>query len=149
MIYLLLQLLVHCHVTGNKWLTYINILIKKGAPSIGKKKDPLFLVVLMCKESEDGKPQGAFVQMVAGAPEPMTVLTFNWPLDDVERFCTKQQKCTVLSIDLTFNLSDFCDCHNISSHPVEEFQWQSSCDDGAYFCASAKCLKLIVSLHHH
>ena len=80
---------------------------EKGASSIGKKKDPLFSVMLMCKESEGGKPQDAFVRMVAGTPEPMTVFTFNWSLGDVERFCTKEQKCTVLSIDPTFNLGDF------------------------------------------
>lgn len=75
--------------------------------SFSKKKDPLFSVMLMCKESEGGKPQDAFVRMVTGAPEPMTVLTFNWSLHDIERFCTKEQRCTVLSVDPTFNLGDF------------------------------------------
>ena len=37
-----------------------------------KKKDPLFSVMLMCKESEGGKPEDSFVRMVSGAPEPMT-----------------------------------------------------------------------------
>ena len=36
----------------------------------------------------------------------MTVLAYNWSLDDIERFCTKSQ-CTVLSVDPTFNLGDF------------------------------------------
>ena len=45
--------------------------------SLSKKKDPLFSVMLMCKEIENGKHQDAFVCIVAGAPEPMTVLTFN------------------------------------------------------------------------
>ena len=71
-----------------------------------KKKDPLFSVMLMCKESEGGKPQDSFVRMVSGAPEPMTVLAYNWSLDDIERFCTKSP-CTVLSVDPTFNLGDF------------------------------------------
>ena len=46
------------------------------------------------------------MRMVSGAPEPMTVLVYNWSLDDIERFCTKSP-CTVLSVDPTFNLGDF------------------------------------------
>ena len=70
---------------------------------LSRKKDPLFSVMLMCKESEGGKPQDSFVRMVTG---PMTVLAYNWSLDDIERFCTRTQ-CTVLSVDPTFNLGDF------------------------------------------
>ena len=51
--------------------------------SFSKKKDTLFSVMLMCKESEVGKPQVAFVWIVTGAPEPMTVLMFNWSLNDI------------------------------------------------------------------
>ena len=80
---------------------------KETSCSFGKKKDPLFSVMLMCKESEGGKPQDAFVRMVTGAPEPMTVLAFNWSLNDIERFCTKQHQCTTLTVDPTFNLGDF------------------------------------------
>ena len=36
----------------------------------------------------------------------MTVLSFNWSLNGLERFCTKE-KCSVLSIDPTFNFGDF------------------------------------------
>ena len=71
-----------------------------------RKKDPLFSIMLMCKESEGGKPQDSYVRMVSGAPEPMTVLAYNWSLNDIERFCTKG-RCTVLSIDPTFNLGHF------------------------------------------
>ena len=52
----------------------------------GKQKDPLFSVILMCKESEGGKTENAFVRIVSGAPEPMAVLSFNWSLNDLERF---------------------------------------------------------------
>jgi len=62
----------------------------------GKKRDPLFSVMLMCKESEGGKAEDAFVRSVSGAPEPMTVLSFDWSLNDLERFCTSRQ-CTVLT----------------------------------------------------
>ena len=93
----------------------------------GKQKDPLFSVILMCKESEGGKTEDAFVRIVSGAPEPMTVLSFNWSLNDLESFCTNQQ-CTVLSVDPTFNLGDFyvtvtTYCHlllenSCGNHPV-------------------------------
>jgi len=78
-----------------------------GTSVFTKKKDPLFSVMLMCKESEGGKPGDAFVRLVSGAPEPMTVLTFNWSLNDVERFCTTDKQSTVLCVDPTFNLGDF------------------------------------------
>ena len=44
---------------------------------LAEKKDPLFSVTLMCKESQGGKPQDSFVRMVSAAPEPMTVLVYN------------------------------------------------------------------------
>ena len=71
-----------------------------------KSSDPLFAVMLMCKESEGDKQEKSFVRMVTGAPEPMTVLAYDWSLEDIQRFCTQQQ-CTVLSVDPTFNLGDF------------------------------------------
>ena len=79
---------------------------KEDRHTLSKKKDPLYAVMLMCKESEGGKAQDSFVRIVTGAPEPMTVLTCDWSLYDIERFCTRDQ-CTVLSIDPTFNLGAF------------------------------------------
>ena len=75
-------------------------------PLIGKRKDPLFAVMSMCKESEGKGTAEHFVRIVTGAPEPMTVLCFDWSLNDLERFCTGEQH-TVLSVDPTFNLGDF------------------------------------------
>ena len=75
-------------------------------PLIGKKKDPLFAVMSMCKEIEGKGTAEHFVRIVTGAPEPMTVLCFDWSLNDLERFCTGKQH-TVLSVDPTFNLGDF------------------------------------------
>ena len=46
------------------------------------------------------------VRIVTGAPEPMTVLCFDWSLSDLERFCTSSHHM-VLSVDPTFNLGDF------------------------------------------
>ena len=107
-------------------------------------KDLLFVVMLMCKESEGGKPQDAFGSIVTGAP--MTVLTFNWSLHDIDRFCTKEQQCTVLSFDPTFNLGDFYVIVTAYRHMLLK---NSSGNHFAYLCASAKKLKRIISLCHH
>ena len=72
----------------------------------GKKKDPLFSIMLMCKESQGTKNDDAFVRIVSCAPEPMAVLASNWTLNDLDRFCTSPN-CTVLCIDPTFSLGDF------------------------------------------
>ena len=53
-------------------------------PLIGKKKDPLFAVMSMCKESEGKSTSEHFVRIVTGAPEPMTVLCYDWSLNDLE-----------------------------------------------------------------
>ena len=71
-----------------------------------KKKDPLFAIMSMCKESEGKNTNDHFVRIVTGAPEPMTVLCFDWSLNDIEKFCTGDRH-TVLSVDPTFNLGDF------------------------------------------
>ena len=45
-----------------------------------RKKDPLFSVMTMCKESEGSKTDGHFVRIVTAAPEPMLILSFDWNL---------------------------------------------------------------------
>ena len=103
-----------------------------------KKKDPLFSVMLMCKESEGGKAQDSFVRMVSGAPEPVTVLTYNWSLDDIDRFCTKGQ-CTVLSVDPTFNLGAFDATVTTYRHLLlTNSRGKKPSHDGAYFYSSTK-----------
>ena len=74
-----------------------------GSSLLAGNKDPLFAVMLMCKESEGGKAQGYFVRMVSGAPELTTVLAYNWSLADIERFCTRTQ-CTALNLE-DFNVT--------------------------------------------
>ena len=81
-----------------------------------KKRDPLFSVMLMCKESQ-GKKSEAFVRIVSCAPEPMTVLASDWTLNDLDRFCTTEQ-CTILCIDPTFNLGDFDVTVTTYRHPM-------------------------------
>ena len=77
----------------------------KGSPSV-KSSDALFIVMLICKKNDGGRRDNSFVQMVTGAPEPMTVLAYDWSLDNIQRFCTQPQ-CIVLTVDPTFNLGDF------------------------------------------
>ena len=50
-------------------------------PLAGKKKDPLFAVMSMCKDSDGKGTAEHFVRIVTGAPEPMTVLCFDWSLN--------------------------------------------------------------------
>ena len=71
-----------------------------------KKKDALFSVMLMCKDCDGSGTEDPFIRLVSGAPEPMTVLSFDWLLQDVDRFCGGEEH-TILSVDPTFNLGDF------------------------------------------
>ena len=73
-------------------------------PSIGTKKKSS-AVMTVCKESEGRSTQDHFVHIVTGAPEAVTLLTFDWTLNDLERFCTKNdiQFC----VDPTFNSGAF------------------------------------------
>ena len=50
--------------------------------------DPLFTLMMMCKDGEGSKSPDAFVRIITGAPFPMMVLAFDWTLDDIVRFCT-------------------------------------------------------------
>jgi hypothetical protein len=68
---------------------------ESNEPSIGKKKDPLFAVMTLCKESEGRNTQDHFVRIVTGAPEPMTLLIFDWTL---KRFCTRESHVICLWI---------------------------------------------------
>ena len=69
--------------------------------------DPLFTLMMMCKEGEASKAADAFVRIVTGAPFPMMVLAFDWTLDDLVKFCTHQSLFSIMGVDPTFNLGDF------------------------------------------
>ena len=71
-----------------------------------QQDDPLFSVMFMCK-SEEGKGKDPFVRLVNAAPFPMMVLTHNYSLCDINRFCTNKDKFSVLGVDPTFSLGDF------------------------------------------
>ena len=68
-------------------------------------KDPLFSLMHMCKESEGKGSQ--FIRVVTGAPEPMAILSFDWTLNDLVRFCTNKESFSTLGVDPTFNLGSF------------------------------------------
>lgn len=61
--------------------------------------------MLECKLAQ-GKRE-LFVQDVKAAPEPQSVLFYEWQVDDLVRFCTNNHNFSVLTVDTTFNLGDF------------------------------------------
>ena len=69
--------------------------------------DPLFTLMMMCKEGEGSKSPDAFVRIVTGAPFPMMMLAFDWTLEDLVRFCTSSSSFSILGIDPTFSLGAF------------------------------------------
>ena len=78
--------------------------IRRGSLS---NSDPLYSMMVMCKESEGKNAPEAFVRIVNAAPFPMMVLAFDWTLDDLVRFCTNASEFCVLGFDPTFNLGPF------------------------------------------
>ena len=79
--------------------------IRRG--SLKSTSDPIFSLMMMCKEGEGGKSSNAFVRIVTGAPYPMMLLAFDWTLDDIVRFCTPLSGFSIMGIDPTFNLGAF------------------------------------------
>ena len=69
--------------------------------------DPLFTLMMMCKEEEGSKSPNAFVRIVTGAPFPMMMLAFDWTPEDLVRFCTSSSSFSILGIDPTFSLGAF------------------------------------------
>ena len=55
-----------------------------------KNCDPLYSVMLECKLAQG--TSDVFVQDVKGAPFPMSVLCFDWQLNDMERFLTSNRQ---------------------------------------------------------
>lgn len=47
------------------------------------------------------------MQDVKAAPEPHSVLLYDWRANDLVRFCTNNSNFSVLPVDTTFNLGDF------------------------------------------
>ena len=94
------------------------------ASGISQSSDPLFPVMIMCKESEGAKcdPQSRFVRIVCNTPEPVIVLAFDWTLEDLEQFCTDPEEHVVLSVDPTSNLGSFHVTVTTYQHPMLEYR---------------------------
>ena len=103
-----------------------NLFSSKMRGALPQAVDPLFPVMIMCKESEgaNSDPKSRFVRIVCNTPEPMTVLTFDWTLVDLERFCTDPRNHVVLSVDPTFNLGSFHVTVTTYRHPMLEYRHQ-------------------------
>ena len=81
----------------------VNDIRRKMTPAV----DPLFTLMMMCKEGESSKSPDSFVRIVTGAPFPMMMLAFDWTLEDLVRFCTSSTSFSILGIDPTFSLGAF------------------------------------------
>ena len=46
---------------------------------------------------------------------PMSILCFDWQLNDMEKFLTSNQQFSVLTVDTTFKLGQFCHRDNLSA----------------------------------
>ena len=99
------------------------------------------------KEQSHADP---FIRAVKAAPEPMGVLARDRQLKDMARFCTDDQRFSVLGVDPTFNLGEFSVtvttyCHlqlihrQTNNHPVllgAMLVHQNKTSESYYFLAS-------------
>ena len=69
--------------------------------SPGTNNDDLATLILKCKQ-QSVSPGTAFVREVGAAPEVYAFLANNWQLNDIQRFCTNDENCSILGIDMTF-----------------------------------------------
>ena len=70
-----------------------------------KDHNVLYSVMLECKLAQGS--QELFVRDVKAAPDPQCVLSFDWHLQDMERFLTQPEEFGILTIDTTYNLGQF------------------------------------------
>ena len=70
-----------------------------------RESDVLYSLMLECKLAQ-GKEE-VFVQDVKAAPEPQSVLFFDWQANDIIRCCTNNSNFSILTVDTTFNLGEF------------------------------------------
>ena len=113
--------------------------------SISKHVDPLYSVMMMCKESEGRRNEDAFVRQVNAAPYPMMCLTFDWTLHDLARFCTNPKNFSILGVDPTFDLGDFDACYRHYVSPLDAgakrlTSVKASSSSRAFVCAYAQKL---------
>ncbi len=71
-----------------------------------KPDDDLVTLILKCKE-QSVSPEQAYIREVGAAPETFVFLANNWQLNDIMRFCTDKDNCSILGVDMTFNIGAF------------------------------------------
>ena len=62
-------------------------------------------VMLSCKLAQG--TQDAFVRDVKAAPDPQSILFYDWQICDMERFLTRKSHFGILTSDPTYNLGQF------------------------------------------
>ena len=67
--------------------------------------DPLYSIMLECKLAQGSS--NVFVQDVKAAPFPMSVMCFEWQINDMVRFLTCNHHFGILTIDTTYKLGEF------------------------------------------
>ena len=65
------------------------------------------LVTLLLKCNEQAKSDDAFLREVGAAPETLAFFANNWQLNDIKRFCTDEENCSILGTDMTFNVGAY------------------------------------------
>ena len=70
-----------------------------------KDSNPLYSIMVECKLAQE--KADIYVQDVKAAPQPMCILSFEWQLNDMERFLTNNNEFGILTVDTTYNLGDF------------------------------------------
>ena len=66
--------------------------------------DQVFTVMQQAKLEDH---MGRFVHDCRPSPDPAFVLSRDWQLDDLVRFCTMSGNFSILTVDPSFNLGDF------------------------------------------
>lgn len=61
--------------------------------------------MLSCKLAQG--TQEAFVRDVKAAPDPESILFYDWQIEDMERFLTRKSHFGILTADPTYNLGQF------------------------------------------
>ena len=81
--------------------------LESGLTEFQDRIDPLFAVLLQCKEQQTDL-NTAFVREVRCAPEPEVVCCTQQQLLEIQRFCCNSQHFSVLGVDASFNIGKFC-----------------------------------------
>ena len=82
----------------------------------GEDKNEIFNLLMQLKL--DYASEGGFIQEVTFGKTPEVIVGFDQQLTDLVRFCTNEEKFSVMSIDPTFNLGKFFVTLTTYKHPM-------------------------------